>query len=199
MTPRSPSFLADLPIALRAFEFAADAHDGQRRTVDDAPFLVHPLEVAVLLANRGLPDAVVAAALLHDSLEDADVPSEEVERHFGSEVRQLVEVLTDDPSIPDYADRKAALREQVGAAGETAMLVYAADKVCKVRELRAQTGHDPQRFGPATDDPHATARIEHYVASLLMLERELGEHPLVRQLRFELEVHDCFSPVPGRS
>lgn len=160
MIARAPSLLADLPLALRAFEFAAEAHEGQRRAVDDAPFLVHPLEVAVLLANRDLPDTVIAAALLHDSLEDTDVPPAEVGRRFGSEVRHLVEVLSDDPAIHGYADRKAALREQVSAAGETAMLVYAADKVCKVRELRAQTGTDPRRFGPETDDPHATARIE---------------------------------------
>ena len=197
MTPWSPSFLADLSLASRAFAFAAAVHEGQRRAVDDAPFLVHPLEVAMLLTNRGEPDAVIAAALLHDALEDADVPPDEVERRFGTDVRSLVEALSDDPSIEDYAERKRALRDQVAASGTTAMTIYAADKVCKVRELRAQAGRDPRRYGPGTEDAHAAARIAHYQASLLMLESVLGQHPLVRQLRFELEAHDHFSPPSG--
>lgn len=193
MTDWAPTFLSEFPIASRAFRFAEQAHGGQHR-FDDAPFLVHPLEVAVLLANRGQPDEVIAAALLHDALEDAGVPPGEVEHRFGRAVRDLVEALSDDPAIEAYAARKAAVRAQVAQAGERAMLIYAADKVCKVRELRAQTGGDPERFGPFTDDVAARARIEHYRASLQMLEDGLGAHPLVRQLRFELEMHACLSP-----
>ena len=183
----TPSFLADFPRAADALRFASQAHGEQRRAVDNAPFLVHPLEVAMLLANRGASEDVISAAILHDAIEDAGVPAAEVERRFGAAIARLVQDVSEERSIADYAARKAALRRQVAAAGEEAALIFAADNVCKVRELRAQTGGDPARFGPASADPATRARIEHYRRSLEMLETVLPAHPLVRQLRFELE------------
>jgi len=67
-----PDFLWRLPHTKRALGFAVKRHAGQRRELDDAPFMAHPLEVASLLYETGYPDHVVAAGLLHDVLEDTD-------------------------------------------------------------------------------------------------------------------------------
>ncbi len=87
---------------------------------------------------------------------------------------------------------RASLRQQIAAFGPDASAVYAADKVAKVRELRSR----PTR-GEDVLDPHnapAQAKLQYYRASLEMLEQITAEHPLVRQLRFELEILDALPP-----
>ena len=154
-------------------------HHAQRRESDAAPFILHPLEVAVLLHNRGFEDEVVAAGLLHDVVEDTDTTPEELRERFGDRVAELVAALSDDASIDDYDERKAALREQVARAGRDAQAIYAADKVGKARELRVKCMQDPAALPK-------DRRLRHYEASLAMLERASPDLPLVRQLRFEL-------------
>jgi (p)ppGpp synthase/HD superfamily hydrolase len=168
-----------LPLASDAVEFARAHHEGQRRDADDAPFVVHPLEVAVLLRDAGYPDHVVATGALHEVLEDTDVDKDELERRFGHDVAELVGALTDDPSIEDAQERRAALRLQVAEAGETAAAVFAADKVSKVRELRMKAERGPL-------DDASRAKLEHYCESLDMLEQALPGSDLVSCLRTEL-------------
>src|SRR5258706_6496950 len=93
---------------LKALHFAADKHRDQRRKDEEAsPYINHPIEVAELLARvGGVTDLVtLQGAILHDTIEDTDTTPEELERQFGSEVRRVVEEVTDDKSLPK-ADRK---------------------------------------------------------------------------------------------
>jgi (p)ppGpp synthase/HD superfamily hydrolase len=190
-----PSFMADLPLARRAFEYARDLHAGQERDSDHAPFIMHPLEVASLLYNTGNDETVVAAGILHDTLEDTDALPADIAAHFGDEVAGLVGAMTEDPDIEPYEARKAALREQIAGYGADATAVYAADKVAKVRELRARLGRDPGLLEGEDDSPRQ--RLGHYEQSLEMLEQVAPDHPLVRQLRFELETIRSLPPGRG--
>jgi (p)ppGpp synthase/HD superfamily hydrolase len=173
-------FVDQSPLTRGALAFAASHHEGQTRDLDDTPFVTHPVEVACLLHEAGYSDEVVAAGVLHDVLEDTDVERGELEELFGSEVARLVAAVSDDPAIEDHAERKAALRRQVAAAGDCAVAVFAADKVSKARELRARTGYG--RFERKDE-----ARIEHYRASLEMLDDLMPRHQLVDRLRTELD------------
>lgn len=177
----APPFVQDLPVARAAFRFAQALHASQQREWDGAPFILHPLEVASLLHASGWGDEVVATAMLHDLLEDTDVAGEELRERFGDRVAGLVTALTEDESIEDYAERKAALRRQAVEAGEEARAVFAADKVAKVRELRAQMAWSPHR-----SDATRERRLAHYEASLEALAQYDPEAELVRKLRFEL-------------
>jgi (p)ppGpp synthase/HD superfamily hydrolase len=170
----------NLPLARSALDFARAHHRGQRRDADERPFILHPLEVATLLRDAGLPDAVIATGALHEVLEDTDVDKHELERRFGPDVAELVDALTDDPSIDDQQERRAALRLQVAAAGRDAAAVFAADKISKTREMRLKAG----RGALGESDQ---AKVEHYEESLDMLEDALPDSPLVDQLRLELE------------
>jgi (p)ppGpp synthase/HD superfamily hydrolase len=170
----------NLPLARRALDFARAHHSGQRRDADDRPFVLHPLEVATLLREAGLPDPVIATGALHDVLEDTDVDRGELERRFGPDVAKLVDALTDDPSIDDQRERRAALRLQVAEAGSDAAAVFAADKISKTREMRLKADR-----GRLADSDWA--KVEHYEQSLNMLEEALPGSPLVDQLRLELE------------
>jgi (p)ppGpp synthase/HD superfamily hydrolase len=181
-TPGPPPFLETLPVTRAAFAYAVQLHAGQLRSSDFAPFILHPLEVAQLLHGRGFDDEVIAAGLLHDAIEDTAATPADLRAGFGERVCELVRVVTDDPSIVDADERRRALREQVAGAGPEALAIFAADKLAKARELRATATRDPRSLG----DPATRGRLEHYRASLVMLEREAPDLAYVGQLRFEL-------------
>jgi (p)ppGpp synthase/HD superfamily hydrolase len=173
-------FVERSPLTRDALAFAANCHEGQTRDSDDAPFVTHPMEVACLLHEAGYSDEVVAAGVLHDVIENTPAELDDLEQRFGAEVARLVAAVSDDPSIEDDARRKAALREQVARAGDCAVAVFAADKVSKARELRIRAGDG--RFQRKDD-----TRIEHYQASLEMLDELMPGHQLVDRLRAELD------------
>jgi (p)ppGpp synthase/HD superfamily hydrolase len=189
-----PSFLDELPLARDAVVYASARHAGQRRQVDEAPFVLHPLEVAALLHNSRHPEPVVAAGALHDTVEDTPAEPSEIRRRFGDEVAALVAAVTEDPTIDDYAERKAQLRRQVAGYGPDAGAVYAADKVAKVRELRSRAGCDRDLLA----SEEGSRKLAHYRESLAMLEHVAPEEPLVRQLRFELEALAALPPAGAR-
>lgn len=172
-------FVERSPLTRDALEFASTQHAGQKRT-DGIPFVTHPVEVACLLHEAGYSDDVVAAGVLHDVIEETDANQGELEERFGSNVADLVAAVSDDPSIEDDARRKAALREQVAQAGETAAAVFAADKISKARELRLSV--EEGRFGRKD-----CAKLDHYQASLEMLDELMPGHQLVDRLRTELD------------
>jgi (p)ppGpp synthase/HD superfamily hydrolase len=174
------AFVERSPLTRDALAFAHERHAGQTRDLDDLPFVTHPVEVACLLHEGGYPDEVVAAGVLHDVVEDTDAELSDLEARFGSRVAQLVQAVTDDPSIEDDAERKAALRRQVAAAGECAAVIFAADKVSKAREFRV-------RVSRGRHDESDSRRFAHYEASLAMLADLIPGHELVHQLRMELE------------
>jgi (p)ppGpp synthase/HD superfamily hydrolase len=185
-----PRFLDRRPLTRIAFGLAAKAHAAQRRDTDEVPYIIHPLEAAALLHSFGLDDQVTAAAMLHDTLEDTDLSEEQIEERVDGRVIHLVRALTDDERIDDERERKAALRERVAAAGPEAALVFAADKLSKVRELRTRLSRDAD----AGDRSDSAVKLEHYRASVQMLEDLLERHPLVEQLAFEVEALEALPP-----
>ena len=170
---------------LDALAYAVEQHAGQRRTVDGAPFVLHPIEVATLLADAGAPDHVVAAGVLHDTIEKTSTEPEDLRQRFGSRIAALVVALSEDPAISGYGARKAALRHQVEAAGDEALMVFAADKVSKARELRMS-------FERASDGGgtrrgwRALRKLAHYHHCAELLDGRLAESPLVHSLHDEL-------------
>ena len=191
LVTETPDFFGQLPLATAAWAFAEDAHSGQRRASDDAPFMRHPREVAALLFDTGCRDEVVAAGVLHDTVELTPTSLHEITESFGSDVARLVGAVTEDSDIRSYRQRKAALRDQAIAAGEPATLLFAADKLSKVREYRAQLSRATR--GGAPPRPR---RLTHYTQSLLELERVIPRHPLVIELRKELAP---LTPLPAPS
>lgn len=182
------SFLEELPLAREAVEFADARHGDQRRAGDGAPYLLHPLEVAGLLQRSGYPDHVVAAAVLHDVLEDTDAERGELEARFGSEVAALVAAVSDDPAIAGEEERKRELTERVGRLGGYPAVVYAADKISKVRELRV-------RLATGTERAEIEPLLARHRRSLAMLEETIPGSRLVESLRFELEALDALPPA----
>jgi len=145
--------------------------------------MAHPLAVARLLVDAGADEHVVAAGLVHDVVEKSDVTLEEIDLRLGSRVAELVAAVTDDPTITSTAERKRALSAQVARAGHDAALIYAADKISKVGELRALVAAEGARALFRTD---TRDKLRHYATSASVVEHTLGPHPLTERLRREL-------------
>ena len=177
-----PPFARDGSAVYAAVQWAARKHGRQRREGDGAPFILHPLEVAALLSGRGYDDDVIVAGVLHDVLEKTSATASELRARFGDRVAGIVEAVTEDCTIAEFGERKAALRDQVARAGEEVCAVYAADKIAKARELRQQTACACVR----PDEPGYARKLEHYQQGLEMLRVASATPALAEQLAFEL-------------
>ena len=175
-----------MPKARAAIAYGQQQHEGQRRSFGRAPFIEHPLEVGVLLFGVGARDDVVAAGILHDAIEKCDADPSELRDRFGGTVAELVVAVSEDETIPRYRERKAALRRQVAAAGTDAQMIFAADKVSKVRELRLAIARCTRRGEQPDPSLLRPRRLHHYQRCLGMLEGALGGSLLLEQLRVEL-------------
>jgi hypothetical protein len=121
-----------------ALSVARRAHAGQLRQTgcEEIPLVEHVLAVGELLAEHGYSERVLAAGVLHDVAEHADVEPGSLRERFGDEVGRLVEALTEDASIVGYEERKEEHRRRVAATGADARAIFAADKAANVAVLR---------------------------------------------------------------
>jgi (p)ppGpp synthase/HD superfamily hydrolase len=174
---RTPEFAA-LPKTQQTLAYAERLHQGQTRAVDGEPFIVHLMEVGKLLYESGAADAVIAAGVLHDALEKTDATAYDIYARFGRRVGDIVCAVSHDPAIPGYTRRKSALRDQVASAGDDVLMVFAADKLSKVRELRLD-GDSGAKV--------RSRKLRHYRRSLAMLQERLPDSPLVALLAAELD------------
>jgi len=126
----------------RIFATAAHAAVGQTRKYTGEPYVVHPVEVAGIVESAGGSNAMIAAALLHDVLEDTGVTFDLLVEQFGSEVAELVLWLTDvsKPEDGNRSTRKALDRQHSAAAPAEAQTIKVADLISNTRSIVA---HDP--------------------------------------------------------
>ena len=128
-----------MDIVTKAIKFAADAHDGMRRKKDTTPYILHPLEAAVIVGTMTDDSAVISAAALHDVVEDTDITIEEIEENFGSRVRTLVESETENkraelPPEDTWRIRKEESLEELAACGDRDILIlWLGDKLANMR------------------------------------------------------------------
>jgi guanosine-3',5'-bis(diphosphate) 3'-pyrophosphohydrolase len=123
----------DIGLIIQALAFAAHKHRDQRRKdVKASPYINHP--IAVAYHEGGVSDArVIAAALLHDTIEDTETHASEIEREFGKGICDIVLEVTDDTRL-DKADRRRLQVERSADASHNARLVKLADKICNLRD-----------------------------------------------------------------
>ena len=118
----------------KAMRVAVRAHQGQTRKESDLPYISHPFMVAFKLSKYDFPDTVVAAALVHDVLEDTDVSTDVLREELGEEVLRIVTSVTNDDSL-SWDEKKMKYVETVRSASEAAKAVATADKVHNLESL----------------------------------------------------------------
>ncbi|MFO0761625.1 MAG: HD domain-containing protein [Byssovorax sp.] len=129
--------LATLQRVLAALSFAARKHRLQRRKDQEAsPYINHPIDLANILANEAqiFDEVVLAAAVLHDTVEDTETTLDEITEAFGAEVSAVVAEVTDDRSLSREA-RKRAQIEHAPTRSFRAQQLKLADKIANLRDI----------------------------------------------------------------
>ena len=124
-----------------AIAFAVKAHDGMRRKKSESPYILHPMEAAVIVGSMSDDQNLIAAAALHDVVEDAGITIEEIETRFGKRVRELVGSETEDkradlPPEDTWRIRKEESLEVLKNTNDIGVLmVWIGDKLANMRAI----------------------------------------------------------------
>jgi len=166
-----------------ALAFAAIAHQGQKRKGTRIPYIVHPVGVMLILLQAGEADAeILAAALLHDTVEDSGVKLAELHKQFGARVAEIVAGCSEPNRWAAWEVRKQHTVAYLRTAPRAVQLVMAADKLHNLRSLAA----DYAEVGEAVWRRFKRGRAEtawYYGAVIDSLKAGgLGDHPLLHEL-----------------
>ncbi|MEL7022475.1 MAG: bifunctional (p)ppGpp synthetase/guanosine-3',5'-bis(diphosphate) 3'-pyrophosphohydrolase [Pseudomonadota bacterium] len=155
------AYMADeqLELVLKAYEFGAAAHHGQKRR-SGAPYISHPVAVATILAEMRLDSETIAAAILHDVIEDTSAAASELEAEFGKAVAVLVDGVTklDQVQFKSRAEAQASsFRKMLLAMIEDirVILVKLADRLHNMRTLEAMPAEKQRRIARETLEIYA--------------------------------------------
>src|SRR5580700_10076148 len=149
----------DLEIIRKAWAFCLQQHEGQKRASGE-PYVVHPLEVALVLAELKMDSTAIAAGLLHDAVEDTDVTTEEIEERFGEQVAHIVEGVTklDKIKFANREDHQAENIRKMLLAMVTdvrVVIIKLADRLHNMRTLEHLRPEKQQRIAKETLDVYA--------------------------------------------
>lgn len=175
------------PAVGTALAYACQAHAGQTRNsgAGETPFIEHPIAVAERLAGHGYSEDVLAAALLHDVVENTDADREELEERFDEPVAALVDALTERDEIEDYGERKDELRRRVGESGADAQAIFAADKLVNLEALREAYGVKGESVDEQLQVPLDT-KVRTWQLDLGMLTAESPDSTVVQEFASQL-------------
>lgn len=127
----------------KAEQFAVQAHGPQKRKYTGDPYIVHPIEVSQIVKTVPHTNAMIAAAILHDVIEDTEATYDDVAVNFGTVVADLVDELTDvsKPEDGNRAVRKALDRAHLAKASADAQTIKLADIISNTKDIKA---NDPK-------------------------------------------------------
>ena len=130
-----------MELVSEAIAFAVRAHDGMRRKKSEAPYILHPMEAAVIVGTMTDDQNLIAAAALHDVVEDAGITIEEIEKKFGARVRELVASETEDKraDLPPTDTWRIRKEESLAVLKNTndigVLMVWLGDKLANMRSI----------------------------------------------------------------
>ena len=130
-----------MELVSEAIIFATKAHDGMRRKKSESPYILHPMEAAVIVGTMTDDQNLIAAAALHDVVEDADISIEEIEEKFGKRVRELVGSETEDKraDLPPADTWRIRKEESLAVLKNTddiaVLMVWIGDKLANMRSI----------------------------------------------------------------
>ncbi len=184
---------ADLDLVQRAYRAAEKAHKGQKRASGE-PYVNHCLAVAIILVELRVPAAVIAAGLLHDTVEDTDITLKEIERDFGKEVARLVDGVTKLTSLPRVSrgDQHATRSVQVEGDDDGDDEV---DEAVRSRRYELASETLRKTFLAMGEDVRV---VLIKLADRLHNMRTLGILPEAKRARIARETLDIFAPLANR-
>lgn len=162
----------------KAARIAVEAHDGQKRKNDGSPYIVHPFMVASQVIKHGFKDEVIAAALVHDVLEDTGVSEEQLRQELGDKIVEMVKNVTYREDL-EWKEKREDYNKRVIEGSEGAKAISVADKIHNLTNLLESY----EEMGPALWDKFNRGREEKLWSEETLLEglKEVWKHPLLNE------------------
>lgn len=135
-----------MDIIEKAIVFAAKAHDGQTRKSTNVPYITHPFGVGMLLQKESCSDEVIAAGILHDTIEDTPVTFAELKNLFGGHIAGLVLAASEQEKSLSWEDRKQHTIDSLKNASFEEIQVIVADKLHNLRTIRADLEENGEKI-----------------------------------------------------
>lgn len=174
-----------MTLLTQAIAFAAQAHEGATRKGSAVPYIVHPLEAMAIAASITDDQEVLAAAVLHDVIEDCGVTAGQLSERFGERVAQMVFYDSQSPCGDPCVSWNARKQEAVGkiaCGSREAKIIALSDKLSNMRAIRRDYARDGEamfiRFHQRDKRRHAW----YYRSCVELLEGELGDTDAWREL-----------------
>ncbi|QSO50802.1 gamma-glutamylcyclotransferase [Alicyclobacillus curvatus] len=173
-------------IVERAVQVSARAHSSQARKGSGTPYIVHPVSVAMILMRAGCDEDVIAAGLLHDTVEDTDLTLDDVRAQFGDRVANLVDGASEPDKSQPWEERKRHTISFLKHAPDDIRVLVCADKLDNVRSIRI----DAERLGEAVWARFHRGREhqEWYYRSIVESLGVSSEFPMLQELRDEVNM-----------
>ncbi len=175
-----------MELVSRAIIFAVKAHDGMRRKRSDTPYILHPMEAAAIVGSLTAEQEVIAAAALHDVVEDTSITLDGIAAEFGPRVAALVAAETENkrPGIPPEQSWRQRKEEAIAflrsGADRDAKMIFLGDKLANMRSIYQQWS----QVGDAVwQGFHQTDPAQHawYYRAIAEATRELEDSPAWRE------------------
>ncbi len=171
----------------RAATFAIEAHRSTERRGKGFPYIIHPMEAATIVATITSDPEVLAAAILHDTVEDTNVTVEQIESLFGPRVARMVNTETADKSL-SWRERRQLQMERFAAADRDSQIVAIGDKLSNLRAIAIDYRSMGDALWSRFHAPDGKADIEWYYRGLCAALSALADTPPYREFVSLLEI-----------
>ncbi|OIK16836.1 phosphohydrolase [Bacillus sp. MUM 116] len=125
-----------MDVVEKSLQIAGKAHEGQYRKLTDIPYIIHPVAVGMLLMKEGFAEDIVAAGILHDTVEDTDLTLEDIKQEFGEKIAEIVAGCSEPDKSLSWEKRKEHTIEFLKTASKEIRAVACADKLYNIRSIR---------------------------------------------------------------
>lgn len=170
----------------KAIAFAVEAHKGQKRKGKDKPYILHPLEVAAIVGTYSNDPEVLAAAVLHDTVEDTGATIEDIRSEFGPRVAYLVAGESENkredlPAESTWKIRKCETIKHLEGADRETKLICLGDKLANIREMATDYHEVGEQLWERFNQSDSTMHGWYYGEVLRVLKAEFGEIPAIAE------------------
>jgi (p)ppGpp synthase/HD superfamily hydrolase len=124
-----------MDVVEKALQLAGQAHDGQYRKGTKIPYITHPVAVGIILMKAGYHEDLIAAGILHDTVEDTIITLGDIEKEFGSKIASIVDGCSEPDKSLTWEERKEHTIEYLKTAPSDIRVVACADKLHNVRSI----------------------------------------------------------------
>jgi len=175
-----------MSIVEKAIIVAAKAHEHQYRKATNIPYITHPFSVGMMLLKYGYSEEIVAAGILHDTVEDTDLTLDDINKEFGKIIAELVQGASEKDKSLSWEERKQTTIDDLDAAQKEVCIVVCADKLHNLRSIHKEL----EAVGEKVWDRFNRGREKqawYYRAIVSKLENKLAGEQIFIQLKNEVE------------